>query len=260
MRNISYRHNSSFSKGIALLFSFVQQNPQGIREISKRTGMSTSTVYRLVRTLEGHGLLQQDPKTRKYHLGWRLLQLQEPLIQQLDIWQIARPHMLELSEKYGETAQLTQRSGNTAVTIEVIESKEPLRFAPPRGGSVPLHCGAQAKAILAFLPAQELEAYLKSPLRAYTPHTIVNPQALRAELKRIRAARYARSLQELYIGAAGVAVPIFDRNDTIIGSCGVSGPIQRLTGDRMETVTRAVRRHARMISLELGAPDHEKGR
>lgn len=255
MRNIPNNAVSSIGKAIAVLFSFAERSPQGIREIARRIRVPVSTVYRLVRMLRAEGLIHQDPTTQKYYLGLRLLELQEPVFRQLDIAQAARPHMMTLAGKYHETVQLTLRREFRAVTVEVVESREPLRFAPPRGGSVPLHCGAQAKAILAFLPRPEIDRYIrKSALRAFTCFTIRDGGVLVAEVLRIQRVGYARSSQELYLGAAGVAAPVFDQTGNVIASYGVSGPLHRLRGKRMQAVAADVVRDARLISKELGAP------
>jgi DNA-binding IclR family transcriptional regulator len=255
MRNTRDYGETSLDKAILVLFSFSRSSPQGIREIAEHTGIPVSTTYRLVRTLRRHGLVAQDSSTRQYSLGLRLLELEQPLLQQLDLWQLARPHLQALARQHTETIQLTLRSEQTAITIHVIESKEPLRFAPTPGAGVPLHCGAQAKAILAFLPAHEIHAYFrKRTLRAFTPHTLTDTGTLAEELRAIQQMGYARSRQELYLGAAGVAAPIFDRSGVVIGSCGISGPIQRLTEAHIILAATDVVLAARAISQTLGAP------
>lgn len=243
---------TSLEKGVVLLFSFLDKSPQGIRELSDHFQLPVSTTYRLVRILHRQQLLEQDNSTRKYSLGLRLLQLQEPILRKLDLYQIALPHLDHLAELHSETVQLTVRSGRDAVTLRVIESKEALRFAPVEGGSVPLHCGAQAKAILGFLPEREIQDYLRGPLRAFTPHTVTKKTALIADLRRIRKAGCAMSKEEIYLGAAGVAAPIFDRLGKVLGSCGLSGPLQRMTEQQQEIAAADVRAAARVISEQLG--------
>lgn len=255
MRNNDYHGPTSIDKAVSVLFSFAHGSPLGIRDIAQRTRLPVSTAYRLIRTLRRHGLVAQDSATRKYSLGMRLLELEQPLLQQIDVWQFARPHLETLARHHADTVQLTLRSEQSAITIHVIESKEPLRFAPVPGTGVPLHCGAQAKAILAFLPESEIRAYLrKKTFRVFTSHTLADQETLAAELRMIHRMGYARSRQEISLGAAGVAAPIFNREGAVIGSCGISGPMQRLTETHIELVAPDVVRTAQAISHTLGAP------
>jgi DNA-binding IclR family transcriptional regulator len=158
-----------------------------------------------------------------------------------------------LAQHCQETVQLTLRRGFQGVIIEVVESPEPLRVAPARGQSVPLHSGALAKAILAFLPKPEIDRYFASgPLQRFTPDTITDPTHLGRELARIRKRGYAVSRQEVVLGAGGVAAPIFDSTGQVIASIGVSAPLQRLTAAKIVETVPEVLRHAEKMSAELG--------
>lgn len=244
---------ASLEKGIDLLFLFVDSSTLGVREIAERLHVPVSTSYRFVRTFRQKGLLEQDPVTRKYQLGLRLLALEAPILRHLDVRRVGLPHMEALAQHCHETVQLTLRRGFQGVCIEVVESPEPLRVAPARGQSLPLHSGALAKAILAFLPKAELDRYLASgPLRRFTPDTLTDPAHLSEDLARIRKRGYAVSRQEVYVGAAGVAAPVFDSTGQVIASLGVSGPLHRLTAAKIAAIVPEVLRHAEKMSAELG--------
>ncbi len=243
----------SLQKGVDLLFLFVGSPTLGVREIAERLDVPVSTAYRFVRTFRHKGLLEQDPVTRKYQLGLRLLALEAPILRPLDVRRIALPHMETVAQHSQETVQLTLRRGFHGVIIEVLESPEPLRVAPARGQSVPLHSGALAKAILAFLPKPEIDRYLASgPLQHFTPNTITDPTHLGRELARIRKRGYASSRQEVVLGAGGVAAPIFDSTGQAIASIGVSAPLHRLTAAKITDIFPEVLRHAEKMSAELG--------
>jgi IclR family acetate operon transcriptional repressor len=243
----------SLQKGVDLLFLFVESPTLGVREIAERLDVPVSTAYRFVRTFRHKGLLEQDPVTRKYQLGLRLLSLEAPILRPLDVRRIGLPHMEVLAQHCQETVQLTLRRGFQGVIIEVVESPEPLRVAPARGQSVPLHSGALAKAILAFLPKPEIDRYLASgPLQRFTPDTITDPTHLDRELVRIRKRGYAVSRQEVVLGAGGVAAPIFDSTGQVIAGIGVSAPLQRLTAAKIVETAPEILRHAEKMSAELG--------
>lgn len=253
MRDKRTNNIGSLERGVDLLFLFVEASTLGVRDIAERLDVPVSTAYRFVRTLRDKGLLEQDPATRKYQLGLRLLALETPILRQLDVRRVALPHMEALAQYCHETVQLTLRRGFQGVCIEIVESPEPLRVAPSRGQSVPLHSGALAKAILAFLPRPEIDRYLTSgPLQRFTSHTITDPTRLGEELARIRKRGYAVSTQEVYVGAGGVAAPVFDSTRRAVASLGVSGPLHRLTGAKIAEIAPEVLRHAEKLSAELG--------
>lgn len=253
MRDRPPKNIGSLEKGVDLLFLFVDSPTLGVREIAERLGVPVSTAYRFVRTLRHKGLLEQDAVTRKYQLGLHLLMLEASVLRHLDVRRIALPHMEVLAQRCQETVQLTLRRGFQGVCVEVVESPEPLRVAPARGQSLPLHTGALAKAILAFLPKAEIDRYLaRGPLHHFTPNTITHPRHLRQELARIRKRGYAVSTQEVYLGAAGIAAPVFDSTGMVIASLGISGPLHRLTPVKIAEIVPEVLRHTEKMSAELG--------
>lgn len=118
---------------------------------------------------------------------------------------------------------------------------------------MPLHSGALAKAILAFLPKPEIDRYLASgPLQRFTPNTITDPTHLGRELARIRKRGYAVSRQEVVLGAGGVAAPIFDSTGQAVASIGVSAPLHRLTAAKITDIFPELLRRAEKMSAELG--------
>lgn len=243
----------SLQKGVDLLFLFVVSPTLGVREIADRLHVPVSTAYRFVRTFRDKGLLEQDLVTRKYRLGLRLLALEAPILRPLDVRRIGLPHMEALAQQCQETVQLTLRRGFQGVIIEVLESPEPLRVAPARGQSVPLHTGALAKAILAFLQKAEIDRYLASgSLQRFTPDTITDPTRLGKDLGGIRKKGYAVSRQEVVLGAGGLAAPVFDSTGLVIASIGVSGPLHRLTAAKIAGTVPELLRHAEKMSAELG--------
>jgi IclR family acetate operon transcriptional repressor len=184
------------------------------------------------------------------------LRLQHVLRARLDIRRIALPHLEELAAASGETSQLFLRQGNEVVCAEAISSPNTIRFMPERGRAIPLHASALGRAVLAFLPAPFLTKYVQQVgLRAMTPHTITDPQTLRTVLLQVRKQQYALTFQQMYLGARGVAVPVFDPEGAALASLGISGPHPRFTDRRARGLVSALTKHAQAISgvlRELG--------
>jgi IclR family acetate operon transcriptional repressor len=254
MRNSTDRQRgtvASLRKGVDLLFLFSEAEPVlGVQEIASRLRLPKSTAYRFVSTLRQIGLLVQDTQSRRYRLGARLLSLQPAVIRPVDLQTLALPFLQDLMRRSGETAHLTERHGTLAAITEVVESPSMLRMAPKRGQTFPLHSGALSRAILAHLPPREIDQILQArKLKRFTPNTPTSPAAVKRTLQEVRRAGYALSLQEVTVGACGISAPILGPNGWAIGSIGVSGPMQRLTEQKRQTLVDPIRKAAAEVGV-----------
>jgi DNA-binding IclR family transcriptional regulator len=253
MRNSPDRLSAiaSLRKGIDVLFLFTEAEPAlRLGEIAARLGLPKSTTSRFVSTLRHAGLLTQEPETRRYQLGTRLLALEGALLRAArDLPALARPFLRELADRSGETAHLTERRGSVGVITELVESAHVLRMAPRRGQRVLLHAGALARTILAFQPRAEIERILRCrPPERLAPGTPGSAATVRRALAETRRLGYAVTLEEINTGACGIAAPIFGRDEWAVGSLGVSGPVSRLTAERRRELVGPVCRAARELS------------
>ncbi len=242
---------NSLKKGIDILFSFSSYQPtQSVNEIAEKVGIPRSSTYRFVVSLKNMGLLERD-SNGNYSLGLRLLKLEAIVHKRLKIEEIAIPYVKKLANETDETVILNLLLFNRdVVTIFAEESSAALRVAPQRGINYPLHVGASRQVILAFLSPEIQEEFLSQPLKKVTDYTITDPDELRERIKTIRENGYAISHQEVYIGAAGLAVPLFS-NDKIIGSIGLVAPLQRFEKEREEYALRKALETAKQISQIL---------
>jgi DNA-binding IclR family transcriptional regulator len=243
----------SLRKGVELLFLFSQAEPAlSLQEIAARLAVPRSSAHRLVATLRSAALVVQDPASRRYRLGARLLRLPSAVVGPADLRTLALPFMRELVERSGETAHLTERRGARGVIVEVVESPHTLRMAPRRGESFPLHAGALGRAILAGLPPRDQSRIVAAvPRRRLAPNTPTTPAALRRLLRSVQQAGYAVSIQEVTPGACGVSVPLVGPDGWAVGSLGVSGPMPRLTPERREALVEPLRKAAAEIAAAL---------
>ena len=246
----------TLERGIDLLFLFSHNRPAlSLREISVALEIPQSTAYRLLVTCRKKQVIVRDPATRKYVLDAGLLRLQAAIQANLDITKIAIPSLEDLATRSGETSQLYLLQGHQVVCAEAVTSPNMIRFMPERGKGLPLHAPAAGRAVLAFLPGEFLTRYIKHPgLRAMTPYTVTDPQALQRLLAKIRAQCFAVSFQQMYVGARGVAVPIFDHRGGVLGSLCISGPDPRFSEDAADALAPLLQKHARALSAALGGP------
>lgn len=244
----------SLERGIDLLFLFSPDRPAlDHREIATRLGISLSTTYRFLATLRGKRMVCRDPSGR-YTLDPRILQLQAVARGNLDVVQIARPHLERLASLSGETAQLFLLDGNEVVCTESVAGPHAVRIMPDKGKGIPLHASALGRVVLAFQQSSVVERYLRERgLTPMTPHTVTDVPRFRAILRQIRRNGYAISHQQMYVGARGVAAPIADHRGAVIGSLGVSGFDRRFAHRDACALVAPLLESARQVSLGLGA-------
>ena len=160
----------------------------GVSELARRLGLGKSGVHRLLTTLVAEGLVERDPHTGGYRLGIVMFELGEAVKVHLDLHAAAGPVLAHLREQIGESSQVGVLDGVEVVYVDRLESAHSLRLFTETGRRVPAHCTSSGKVLLAHRPEQEREAFLaRGPLPRLTPHTIVEPSALRDELPTVRA-------------------------------------------------------------------------
>lgn len=247
----------TLDRGIEIL-QLLSEAPHSVEELSRLLRCPRSTAYRALTTLRRRHLVDRDGQTARYTLGFGILRLARAFLGLLPIREVAMSTMRQISEQVGETAVLTVRRGAFGVTIETIETSDPVRVAPAQGESVPLHCGAPMKAILAFLPPEQIDAYLRRPLVQLTPRTIVDAKRLRKHLAEIREQGYADSSEEVYPKAVGVAVPVLGIEGYAVASLGIAGPVHRLPSDRVEQIAELLLRAGRELNRRIQAGIHSE--
>lgn len=252
---------ASVDKAIQLLFALARwpgDGTAGVSELARRLGLTKNQVYRLLRTLERHDLVEQEPGDRRYRLGPGMLALGATARERMSLVRAARPVMDHLAGVTGESVHLIERHGLAAVVVDVRESAKPVRLTAQVGGRYPLHAGACPQAILAFLPAEQQEQVLAQlpALPRYTPRTVLDPDRLRQVLAAVREQGFAVSDEDVDVGARGVGAPIFDGSGYPTGAISVAGPSFRLPDGVVERYGALVKQAAAEITARLGGREH----
>ena len=245
----------ALEKTLRVLDLFTLDRPEwGLLELSEVSGLPVSTLHRIITVLKRHGLVAQDPQSKKYRLGYGSIDLGRRAASGQPIRQIATPIMRRLSEQTGETIVLTvlNDARDRAVCIERIESRHDLRLHLEVGEQSYLHAGASSKVLLAYLPEEhvaELARRIGFPLLAH--NTIRDLGALVEELAKIRDKGYAFSREETNPGAWGIAVAILD-NERAIAAVGIASPTSRHTEDVERRFISLTLEAGREVSEALG--------
>lgn len=218
-----------------------------LTELAEVSGLPMPTIYRLMRTLVNHGYVRQEP-SKRYALGPRLIRLGQSAGRLLGSW--AQPSLAQLVDEIGETANMAVLEGDEAVYVAQVPSRHSMRMFTEVGRRVRPHCTGVGKALLAQLPAAAAREVIgRTGMPAYTPHTIVDPGLLMAELARIRERGYALDEEEQELGVRCVAVPV--AGTPALSAISVSGPQGRLTRDTIEQVVPLMRRTADQLARRL---------
>lgn len=247
----------SIDRAVAILRCFDGRKPElGISEIARSTGLSTSTVHRLLGAMQGNHLVRQTG-TKRYGLGPLLLQLANSGAMPRTLREAALPFMTDLRDEFDETIGLHELHGDHRIVAAQVESHQELRRTyTDIGVPIRLAYGGPGKAILAALPDAELERHLSEPIQPITTATIVVLADIERELQTARLRGYAESKGQRTVGIYAVAAPVFDHTQQVVGALGASVPEVRMDQDRAQLIGARVREVAWQLSTALGAtPD-----
>lgn len=231
-----------------ILEELARGGPLGLNEVTQRSGVSKSTVFRILATLRQLGYVVRD-ENRNYYGSRTVGDLVSTTGNTEAIRRAALPHMLKLRDLYGETVNLGQRELDKVVYIEVVPSEFALRFEERPGSTIYVHASALGKVILAFSDEWTVEGVLQGrELPMLTRNTIIDATELMTELKRIRDAGLAFDRGETSASATCVAVPILDASKHAIAALSISGPSSRFHPRKDSPVVEDLLRVAAAIS------------
>ncbi len=250
---------------VSSILDTLGQNPNGmsIRELSSKVHLPKGTIHRLLSSLCYFGYVRQDPKTRNYFLGLKLVELGNLLLSQLDLRKEAEPFLRDLAERTQETVHMVFLDRDEIVYIEKVEldhNPSGLKMASRIGLRNPAHSCAVGKVLLSFLSEEELDRIIREKgLPKRTENTITDPQVLKAHLKTIRAQGYAVDDEENERGIRCVAAPVFNESGKPVAAISISGPAFRITKKVIqETLRKEVVETALKISKRLGYQEGKK--
>jgi IclR family transcriptional regulator, KDG regulon repressor len=200
-----------------------------VTEIGRATGLPVPTVYRIVCALHRHGFLSRHEISKRYRLGPAIMRLGRMAAMTVDLKSMSHPVLRRISMRTKKTSLLTviSESGVSAVCLDRVESREPLRLSVQPGREMPLHAGASQKILLANLPASDVQRILDEPLKPLCSHTITDPDGMQVELSSIRRRGWAASCEETNRGVWGLAVGLIDEYGYSVAAIGVAGPGER---------------------------------
>ncbi|MBO5076208.1 MAG: IclR family transcriptional regulator [Clostridia bacterium] len=244
---------NSLARGLAIIDLIHEHGRLGVTELGKLLGVNKSSAYRLLKTLEEHGYVEQIAENGKYTLGLKLCKFRERVLDSYDIRAVAHPYLEELTRLTGEAAGLSVRKGDEVFLIDCLSAPHHLGVILQIGDREELHCTAHGKAMLSALPEDEQRRLLKKEkLTAHTVYTVTDREQLLAVAKADKARRYAVDNEETTLGMRCVAANIYDFSGNVVAAIGISGPTDRVTEEKIPEYAGIITRIAETISRRLG--------
>lgn len=236
----------------SILKSLQTLDGAGVTELADHLGLSKSTVHAHLITLEQNELVTKSDDM--YRLGLRFLDFGEYVKHSIELYDVAKEEVRKLAQETGELSHLMVEEHGRGVFVIRERGSEAVPVAMSRiGRREYLHCVAVGKAILAYLPREVVaEVVKRHGLPPVTDRTITDVDVLYDELKAIRDRGYAIDDQERLSGFRGVAVPVLNHREEVLGGISVSGPVSRMGDDRIETeLPDAVGRAVNIVEINV---------
>lgn len=237
------------------IIEIVKDRPNGIgvTELSDILNVSKSTVHRLLMSLYKADFIQQNSENKKYFLGLRFIELGEIVSRELDIQELVHPFLQELGEVTDETAHLAIKNRNQIFYIDKIESSKTIRMFSNIGKRAPMYCTGIGKAVLAFLPENEIKQVLaETELIKYTDNTLTTKAEILQELAEIRDRGYAIDNEEHELKIKCAAAPILNYKKEVVAGISVASPVMRLDEEKFKIIINEVLKASKKASEKLG--------
>jgi IclR family transcriptional regulator, acetate operon repressor len=250
------RHSiQSVDRALFLLETIAEAGGEAtLTELATRTGLNISTCHHLLATLIQRGFATKVQGRRLYALGARILYLGHACLQ-VDLPRRAQPYLETINRVTGETVHLAALQGDSVVTLAVREARHAVRVDTGKIGKVEApHATSVGKAILAWLPEDEIRRFLVSGMKRYTDKTITEIPALLESLRIVRRTGYAIDREEYLPGVICVGAAIRDQAGTVIGAISASTPTMRASEEHIALMRDEICAATRVLSAEYGAP------
>lgn len=223
-----------------------------VSDIARATGLPTSTAHRILRELTDLGWVLADGE-RGYLLGPRIMLLASRVGRGGGLGHVARPYLLDLCKRTTHTVHFALRQGDEAVYVDKIEGSRAYAMRSRVGMSLPLHCTAIGKAVLAMTPEPEVRKILeRNPMKALTTNTITDPDELMAHLRTVARRGHSVDNEENESHTRCIGAAVLDHRGVPIGGVSLSALAFDLDLHQIRTIAPQVIKAAREVSRAIG--------
>ncbi len=246
----------SLTRGLKLLELIAEAHGSvALTDLAQQAGLPNSTTHRLLSTMQQQGFVQQVGDLGLWTIASHAFVVGSSFLQSRNLLAMVHPVLRRLMEDSGETVNLAvlDLSDVQAVIIDQVQCTQLMRMSAPIGGKLPMHASGAGKAFLATLPEETINGLMhKKGLHTYTPRTLINPGALKEELAHIRKQGFSFDDEEHALGLRCVAACIYDEHQEAFAAISISGPISRITDDRVIELGALVIKAAKAVTQAYG--------
>ena len=226
----------------------------GLADLSKLVGLHNSTTFHLAKTMVSLGYIRQEKDSKRYRIGRPLFALAASALDEIEMVNVAKPVLEELSRETGESSHFSVRMGDAVVVIARTGGPGAFQLAARVGVVRPAHCTALGKVMLASLNDDQLKRFLERvELKPSTEKSITEIPALLREIAEVRRTGVAFDEGEFNLEVHCIAVPVKDFTGQIVGALGISGPIWRQTNQAQRAKAKMLQAAAARLSAAFGA-------
>jgi IclR family transcriptional regulator, KDG regulon repressor len=247
--------SKSLQKALRILLHLGQNGPElGVTQLASELNLDKATVHRLLNAMEKFGMIERNADNERYRLGLKLHELGNRAVESRTLQSESHRFLLEMSRRSHESVSLAVPGAGGILCLDRVNSPHTIITVRTNiGAHFPAHCTAVGKAVLAFLPDQEINAILlRDGLPRFTPSTFTRASDLKENLRQIRQRCYATDNQELERGLSGVAAPVLLAENHVVAAVGIAGPTLRFRAKELAQKIALVREIAAKLSVSLG--------
>jgi DNA-binding IclR family transcriptional regulator len=225
--------------------------PLSVAQVADGIKADRSTAYRMLMTLHDAGYVRRDVSEKYYQLGYKLLSLTKGLLNDGERTELIGAALQQISSATQETAHYSVFDRDACILVQRSKGTQLVTVDFQIGDRSPLHCSSAGKVLLAFLDPRLIEAILARGLPQYAVNTITKPEALREELRNIRAQGHAIDDLEFHDDMRCVSVPVFDKSG-MCAAISLSGPSSRFTIAKLNELLKMIAMVANELSRKFG--------
>lgn len=252
----------TLDSALKLLAEFMRAEPDfGVGELAERTGRPKSQVSKLLATFRQHHILDQDPRTSRYHVGAHAFALGSRFVNHNPLVRSAMPVMRTLTDQSGHSSRLSVRVGEDVLYLVGIEGPHFIETGWRSGQWMPMHAASAARVLLAFYPPETVARVLdRTEMEAITPETLTDRDALIEMLAGIRETGFARNRNETAMGLSTISVPVLDEQAQPVAALTLAFPSTVVPESGEKRLIDMLHDGARAISYKVGCPIYRFGR
>jgi len=223
--------NQSLEKGLAVLQAFsARRRTMTLADVAEATDITKSSAQRMIFTLEKLGYVRRHPRTRRYQLTPRVMEIGFNYLAANPLIEVANPFLSELTKVTTETSCLTEPDGVDMVYVARFVSAQFVPVHMPIGSRIPMYCTASGRAYLSALPEDEARTLIEACDRVpHTAHTRTGVDEILEELRQAKLQGFATNAEELFLGDMTIAAPVMGSQGRPVASVHLVAPTSRWT-------------------------------